>query len=88
MRDTGKQVSSMEARAAWRRQLILLMLVIFLGLGSAAGLNRWMETHRPPGDSTLEEEKLYVTGKAARRMSLNFNGLVADWYWMRSLQYV
>jgi tetratricopeptide (TPR) repeat protein len=36
----------------------------------------------------LEEEKLYVTGGAARRMSLGFNGLIADWYWMRSLQYV
>src|SRR5207248_7957270 len=24
----------------------------------------------------------------ARRMSIGFNGLVADWYWMRALQYV
>ncbi|MDT4955700.1 MAG: hypothetical protein QOJ02_3838 [Acidobacteriota bacterium] len=76
------------AAAARRRQTILLSLVILLGLGSVAGLNRWIEMNRPPVDSKLEEEKLYVTGAAARRMSLGFNGLIADWYWMRSLQYV
>lgn len=75
-------------RVTRRRQTILLSLIILLGLGSVAGLNLWLETHRPPADSQLEEEKLYVTGTAARRMSLSFNGLIADWYWMRSLQYV
>jgi tetratricopeptide (TPR) repeat protein len=77
-----------EARDARRRQTILLSVVILLGLGSAAALNRWQEARRPPADPALEEENLYVTGGAARRMSLSFNGLIADWYWMRSLQYV
>jgi tetratricopeptide (TPR) repeat protein len=36
----------------------------------------------------LEEEKLYLAGQTVRRLSLGFNGLVADWYWMRTLQYV
>ncbi len=77
-----------EARTARRRQTVLLSVVILLGLGSAAALNRWQEVRRPPADPALEEENLYVTGGAARRMSLSFNGLIADWYWMRSLQYV
>ncbi len=84
----AKNTSSDETRAARLRQTIILSLVILFGLGSAAGLNRWLEVNRPPVDSKMEEEKLYVTGAAARRMSLSFNGLVADWYWMRSLQYV
>ncbi|MDT4899051.1 MAG: hypothetical protein QOH25_4128 [Acidobacteriota bacterium] len=82
------QEISNEARAARRRQTLMLSLVILLGLGTVAALNHWIEKHRPPVDSALEEEKLYVTGAAARRMSLGFNGLIADWYWMRSLQYV
>jgi tetratricopeptide (TPR) repeat protein len=77
-----------EARSAARRRTFLLSLAILLGLGGVAGLNRWLEVNRPPTDPALEEEKLYVTGAAARRMSLGFNGLIADWYWMRSLQYV
>jgi tetratricopeptide (TPR) repeat protein len=83
-----KENSTNEARAARRRQTIGLSLVVLLGLASVAAINRWVETHRPPVDSSMEEEKLYVTGSAARRMSLSFNGLIADWYWMRSLQYV
>ena len=34
------------------------------------------------------KNKLYLSANTVRRMSLGFNGLVADWYWMRSLQYV
>ena len=61
---------------------------LVLGWAAPPDLNRWIEKRRPPVDSAMEEEKLYVTGTAARRMSLSFNGLIADWYWMRSLQYV
>ena len=69
-------------------QTLALSLVILLGLSGVVGLSRWMEAHRPPVDPNLEEEQLYVTGATARRLSLSFSGLVADWYWMRSLQYV
>ncbi|HEX8000126.1 MAG TPA: hypothetical protein VF528_17190 [Pyrinomonadaceae bacterium] len=77
-----------KVRAQARRQSALLVLVVLLGLGAVVGVSRWIEQNRPPVDAALEEEKLYVTGAAARRMSLSFNGLIADWYWMRSLQYV
>jgi tetratricopeptide (TPR) repeat protein len=66
----------------------VLVLVMLLGLGCVVIVSRWIEEHRPPVDAALEEEKLYVTGAAAKRMSLGFSGLVADWYWMRALQYV
>lgn len=67
---------------------VALAAMIVLGLASIFGLSRWMDAHRPPVDANAEEEKLYLSGKTAKRMSLGFNGLVADWYWMRSLQYV
>src|SRR2546423_4933899 len=34
------------------------------------------------------DESLYVNATTAKHMALAFNGLAADWYWMRSLQYV
>jgi hypothetical protein len=66
----------------------LLLLILLIGLASVVGLSRWLDSNRPPIDTKLEEEQLYLTANTARRMSLGFNGLVADWYWMRSLQYV
>jgi len=65
-----------------------LLLTVLIGLGSVAGLSRWLDSHRPPTDSKIEEEQLYLNATTAKRISLGFNGLAADWYWMRSLQYV
>jgi tetratricopeptide (TPR) repeat protein len=65
-----------------------LALVIILGMFSIVLLARWIDSRRPTPDTALQEEQLYLTANAAKQMSLAFNGLVADWYWMRSIQYV
>ena len=67
---------------------ITLTLLIIVGIACAALLVRWTDTLRPPVDPNVVDENLYLNGKMARRISLGFNGLAADWYWMRSLQYV
>lgn len=71
-----------------RRKSISLGLVVVVGMICAMLLVRWTDTLRPPVDPSLADERLYLNDKTARRMSLGFNGLAADWYWMRSLQYV
>jgi tetratricopeptide (TPR) repeat protein len=65
-----------------------LGLVIVVGMACAALLVRRIDTLRPPVDPNAIDDALYLSGKTARRMSLAFNGLAADWYWMRSLQYM
>jgi tetratricopeptide (TPR) repeat protein len=71
-----------------RTKTIMLGLVVVIGMTCAALLVRRLDTLRPPPDPNAIDESLYLDGKTARRMSLGFNGLAADWYWMRSLQYV
>lgn len=71
-----------------KQQTVLLTFVIVVCFAAVFALSRYMDVNRPPADPNLEEEKLYVTGNAAKRMSLGFDGLVADYYWMRSLQYL
>ena len=71
-----------------RNRTIALGLVVVIGIVCAALLVRRLDTLRPPEDPNAIDESLYVNGKTARRISLGFNGLAADWYWMRSLQYV
>ena len=65
-----------------------LVVVLLVGLGVVVLLSRWMDDHRAGRNKELGAEQLYVDGRTAKRMSLAFNGLAADWYWMRSLQYV
>ena len=65
-----------------------LLLIVVVGLAAVVGLSRWLDSHRPPTDAKVAEDQLYLNAATARRLSLGFNGLAADWYWMRSLQYV
>ena len=71
-----------------RTRTLALAVVVVIGMTCAALLVRRIDTLRPPEDPNAIDESLYVNGKTARRISLGFNGLAADWYWMRSLQYV
>ena len=65
-----------------------LVVLIVVGLVCVFGMSRRLDRERPPEDPFASYEENYITPEAARRMSLGFNGLVADWYWLRSLQYV
>lgn len=70
------------------QQTLVLATIVVLGMAIVVFLAHWLDAHRPLPDASIEEERLYVTGRTAKRLSLGFNGVIADWYWMRSLQYV
>lgn len=65
-----------------------LIVVLIAGLGASAFLSRWLDAHRTDHAKQFAESHLYLSGPAAKRLTLAFSGLAADWYWMRSLQYV
>jgi hypothetical protein len=67
------------------RTAVVLILVNMIFL---VALNQWMDTMRPPVETGSQDESLDLKGASLKRVSMGFNGLVADWYWMRSLQYV
>ena len=71
-----------------RTRTISLALIIVIGIVPTVALSRFIDAQRPRVESGTSEESLYLNAKTARRLSLGFNGLAADWYWMRSLQYV
>lgn len=67
---------------------ISLGLVIVIGMTATVALARFVDAQRRAPDPAIADENLYLNAKTAKRISLGFNGLAADWYWMRSLQYV
>jgi len=74
--------------ASQRRQTVGLSAVIVLGLISMVLLAQRMDRQRRDPEAAFAEEQLYLNGPTAKRLSLAFNGLASDWYWMRSLQYM
>ena len=71
-----------------RTRTVTLALVTVLGMIFTVTLARFTDARRPPANPNANDESLYLNAKTAKRISLGFNGLAADWYWMRSLQYV
>ena len=65
--------------------LTIILIVCLLG---TVVLSHGLSQNRRDLANSSGEEQLYLNGRSVRRMSLAFNGLAADWYWMRSLQYV
>ncbi len=68
-----------------RRITAAALTVLTLCLGGAVATVRALDRVR---QSSNEEEMLYVpSAKVLRRLSLGYNGLVADLYWTRAVQY-
>jgi tetratricopeptide (TPR) repeat protein len=70
------------------RQTMQLAGFILLCVACMVAVGWWLESHRPKTDLSLEDQPLYGSDDTTRRAALSFNGIMADWYWMRSLQYV
>lgn len=87
MRADVNDVQRFVARRERARDAALVAVVV-AGLACAFALTRWLDARRPAQDEFASYEENYVSPETTRRMSLGFGGLVADWYWIRSLQYV
>lgn len=62
--------------------------IVVAGLAAVFGLSGFIERNRPLPREGMEDEDLIVQGAKLKGFSLGFEGLIADWYWMRSLQYL
>jgi tetratricopeptide (TPR) repeat protein len=68
-------------------QTVLLAAFIVVGFGLVFILSDMLEARRTP-ISAFEDEDLYLSSQRMKAWSGDFNGLVADWYWISSLQYI
>lgn len=62
--------------------------LIVLGLAIAIGLTRYVERVRPALPAGYEDEDLALQGARLKGFAFGAEGLLADWYWMNSLQYL
>lgn len=64
------------------------MILLALGFGAVYGLSNYIESHRVTLNEDYYDSDLLLEGKRLKGFSLGAEGLLADWYWMRSLQYI
>lgn len=70
------------------KQILLPSVVIAAGLASAVTLNVTIEKNRPHLPETYSDSDLSFTGSKAKGFLFGAEGLAADWYFMRALQYI
>ncbi len=70
------------------RKLIITLALAIVGFGAVFALSGRLETIRPPQPEGFEDQDLALKGAGLRGYALGFEGLLADWYWMESLQYI
>jgi tetratricopeptide (TPR) repeat protein len=70
------------------RQLVITALIILTGFGAVFFLTRYIQSNRIALPETYSDSDLDLQGKRLKGFALGGEGLLADWYWMRSLQYM
>jgi tetratricopeptide (TPR) repeat protein len=66
----------------------ILLLLVAAGLVATILLSRSLETRQTVMTAELEREELSLQGEKLKGFAFGFEGLLADWYWIRSLQYI
>lgn len=64
------------------------ILLIAVAFAAVFGLSNYLETNRVSLPLEYEDEDLTLQGKRLKGFVLGTEGLMADWYWMKSLQYL
>lgn len=70
------------------RNHFILIGVIITGITAGAFLSAFAEKSRPPLPAGYADQDLALQGARLKGFTLGFEGLLADWYWMQSLQYI
>lgn len=67
---------------------LICAAVIIFGFAAIFGVGNYLDKARPALPEGYEDQDLALQGARLKGFVLGFEGLVADWYWMNSLQYV
>ena len=74
--------------ASEKVKTVISAAIMVVGLGVVFLLSGFIERHRPALPGGIDDEDLSLQGAKLKGFSLGFEGLIADWYWMRALQYL
>ena len=67
---------------------IIAAAVIIVGFAAVFGLSNFLEKTKPPVPENYADHDLALRGGSLKGFALGLEGLIADWYWMQSLQYI
>lgn len=69
-------------------EILVLIAILVAGFSSIYFLSGRLDSEKPRLPETYQDEDLSLQGERLKGYAFGFEGLIADWYWMRSLQYI
>lgn len=70
------------------RESLISVAAVLVGFSALYVVGPYLTNAKPQLPEGFEDEDLAVSASRLKGFTLGFDGLIADWYWMRSLQYV
>lgn len=70
------------------KKTLILLLILAVGYGSLFVVSRRLESSRFAPNESFADEDLYFSANQLALIGADFRGLLADWYWIKSLQYL
>ena len=70
------------------KTIVAAAAVIIVGFAAVFGLSNFLEKAKPPVPENYADHDLALRGGRLKGFSFGLEGLIADWYWMQSLQYI
>lgn len=70
------------------RKVFSLLIILIAGFGGIYFIGSNLEKIKPQKDENFSDEDLYLSARNLSLIGSDFRGLLADWYWIQSLQYM
>ena len=70
------------------KNIILPAIIVVAGFAAIVGLSDGIERSKPELPEAFSDSDLSMNGSRLKGFVLGMEGLIADWYWVRSLQYI
>lgn len=70
------------------KNLFILLLVLAVGYAAIFFVSRRLESSSLTSVESFTDEDLYFSSSQLTLVGADFRGLLADWYWIKSLQYL
>lgn len=70
------------------KDILVTVAIVVVGFAVVFGLSGFVEGARPKLPAGFEDSDLSMEGKRLKGYALGTEGLLADWYWIMSLQYL
>ena len=70
------------------KEWLIPIAIVVAGFAAIVAISGFLDRSRPELPEEYADSDILLNGSSLKGYLLGFEGLLADWYWMRSLQYI